>query len=391
MTRIVYLDCVGGAAGDMLLAALLDAGADVERLRLVPALLGIGPVEIAVERVEREGVGALHVKVADPPDPPPRTWRAMRAIIEGADLPLRARARALDAFTRLAEAEARVHRMPVEDVHFHELGGVDTLVDICGAALLLEDLGVDRIASSPVPFTRGLVRAAHGILPVPAPATLEILRGARLEGIEGDRECVTPTGAALVAALAESYGPPPPLVLERVGYGAGSDDTPGRPNVLRVLIGTIDPVPAAGEVVLVETNLDDLNPELVPDAVERCFAAGALDVWTVPAQMKKGRPGIVLAALARPEREAAVVAAILEETSALGVRVSRLHRYELARDERVVELDGGSVRVKLGLLDGRVVNVAPEHDDCADLARRTGRSVKSVWAAALAAAQAEAS
>lgn len=309
----------------------------------------------------------------------------MRELVEAAELPPRARAQALGAFRRLAEAEAKIHGSDVDHVHFHELGGVDTLVDVCGAALLLEELGVERVLCSPLPYTRGLVEAAHGILPVPAPATVELLRGAIVHGVEGVKELVTPTGAALAAELAESFGPPPPLVLERVGYGAGTDDFPERPNLLRVLLGTA--VAPAADVVLIETNLDDLLPELVPDAVERCFAAGALDVWTVAAQMKKGRPGIVLSALARPAAEQAVTAAILEETSALGVRVSRLARHELEREERTVEVAGETVRVKLGLLDGRVVNVAPEHDDCAAVAARCGRPVKSIWAEALARAQ----
>ena len=385
MSRLLYLDCVGGIAGDMLLAALLDAGAREETLRGVPGRLGLGPVEIRVGRVERHGVGALHVEVVPPPSPPPRTWRAMRELVEAAELPPRARARALGAFRRLAEAEAKIHGSDVDHVHFHELGGVDTLVDVCGAALLLDELGVERVICSPLPYTRGLVEAAHGILPVPAPATVELLRGAIVHGVEGVKELVTPTGAALAAELAESFGPPPPLVLERVGYGAGTDDFPERPNLLRVLLGAAVSPPA--DVILIETNLDDLLPELVPDAVERCFAAGALDVWTVAAQMKKGRPGIVLSALARPAAEQAVTAAILEETSALGVRVSRLARHELEREERTVEVAGETVRIKLGLLDGRVVNVAPEHDDCAAVAARCGRPVKSVWAEALARAQ----
>jgi uncharacterized protein (TIGR00299 family) protein len=229
------------------------------------------------------------------------------------------------------------------------------------------------------------VKAAHGALPVPSPAALELLRGAPLYGTEGG-ELVTPTGAALAATYVTEWGELPPLVLERVGYGAGTRELADRPNVVRVLLGAPAEARPQSEVALLETNLDDLNPELVPDAVERCFAAGALDVWTAPVQMKKGRPGIVLSALARLPDEAAVATAILEETSALGVRVSRLRRYELEREEQVVQLAGGSVRVKLGRLDGRVVNVAPEHDDCAALARATGRSVKSVWAEALAAA-----
>jgi uncharacterized protein (TIGR00299 family) protein len=232
----------------------------------------------------------------------------------------------------------------------------------------------------------GTVAAAHGTLPLPAPATLELLRGVALVGVEGEAELVTPTGAALAATFATSFGVLPPLVLDRVGYGAGTIDLPDRPNILRVLVGLLENQTVTGEVSLLETNLDDMPTELVPDAAARCLAVGAIDVWTVPAQMKKGRPGVVFSALARREHETAVATAILEETTALGVRVARLPRYELEREQRLVDLDGETVRVKVGILDGRIVNVAPEHDDCAALAARTGRSVKSVWAQALAAA-----
>ena len=260
-------------------------------------------------------------------------------------------------------------------------------MDVCGVVALLADLGVEEVWCSPLPAARGTTRAAHGVLPLPAPATLELLKGVPLVGVEGEAELVTPTGATLAVTLAAGFGPLPALTVERIGYGAGTMDTPERPNLVRVLVGEAAEAVPQAEVSLLETNLDDLLPELVPDAVERCLAAGALDVWTVPAQMKKGRPGFVLSALARPADEAAVAAAILEETSALGVRVGRLRRYELDREERVVAVDGEEIRVKLGRLDGRVVNVAPEHDDCAAAARRLGRPVKSVWAAALAAAQ----
>ena len=386
VSRLAYLDCVGGLAGDMLLAALLDAGGDIEFLRAVPGRLGLDGVEIAAERVERQGVGALHVTVTAPDDPGHRDWQTIRALLEASDLPSTVRDPSLAVFQGLAEAEGRVHGIRADDVHFHELGAVDTLIDVCGAVSLLDALGVEEITCSPLPVSRGLVRAEHGTLPLPSPATAELLTGAPLYGVDVDAELVTPTGAALASALVTSWGALPPLTLERVGCGAGTRDLPGRPNVVRVFLGETA-APATAEVALLETNLDDLSPELVPDAVERCYAAGALDVWTVPAQMKKGRPGFVLAALARPADEHAVARAILEETSALGLRISRLRRYELEREERVVELEDGAVRVKLGRLDGRVVNVAPEHDDCAAVARATGRSVKSVWAEALGAAQ----
>jgi len=382
VTRVAYLDCVAGLAGDMLLAALLDAGAELETLRDVLRALGIEGVDIEVERVERQGIGALHLRVDAPDDHDHRRYADIRELVASAELPERARARSLDAFQLLAEVEGGIHGVPPDEVHFHELGSLDTLVDVCGAFVLLEELGVERVVSSPLPFGRGFVHAAHGVLPLPAPATLGLLEGAELVGVDTEAELVTPTGAAIAATVVDSWGALPPLTLERVGYGAGTKDFADRPNVVRVVLGSESK--RLAPVVVLETNLDDLSPELVPDAVERCFEAGALDVWTVPVQMKKGRPGFVLTVLARPGAQAAIAQALLEETSALGVRVSRLERYELDREERVVEVAGAGVRIKVGLLDGRVVNVAPEHDDCAVVAKASGRSVKSIWAEALA-------
>jgi pyridinium-3,5-bisthiocarboxylic acid mononucleotide nickel chelatase len=383
VSRVAYLDCVGGLAGDMLLAGLVDAGAALETLRGVPAALGIDGVELGVERVERQGIRALHLEVHAPEDHGHRRHREIRSLVEAADLPERARVRSLDAFARLAQVEGAIHGVPPDDVHFHELGSLDTLVDVCGAFVLVEELGIERVVSSPLPFARGVVNAAHGVLPLPAPATLGLLEGAALVGVETDAELVTPTGAAIAGVLVQEWGLLPAMTLERVGYGAGTKELADRPNVLRVVLGQ-ELLRTQGRVVLLETNLDDFPPELVPDAVERCFEAGALDVWTAPIHMKKGRPGFVLSVLARPELESELAEVMLTETSALGVRVSRLDRHELEREDRVVELDGGRVRVKLGRLDGRVVNVAPEHDDCAALARTTGRPVKSIWAEALA-------
>lgn len=387
MSRVAYLDCVGGLAGDMLVAALLDAGADVDVLRRVSGRLGLRDVEIAVEEVERGGLRALHVRVSSGTQPPRRSWREIRSVVLDADLAGDVRARALAVLTRLAEAEARVHGVAPEDVHFHELGAVDTLIDVCGAVSLLSDLEVERVVCSPLPIARGFIAGGHGLLPLPAPATAELLRGVSVVGVEEGGETVTPTGAALASVLAESFGSLPPLVVESVGYGAGSNDPPDRPNVVRVLLSTPHEISSNGEVSLLETNVDDMSPELVPDTVERCFDAGALDVWTVPAQMKKGRPGLVMSALVRPSRESSVARVLFEETSAIGIRVSRLRRYELEREERKVPVEGGTVRVKIARLDGGVVNVAPEHDDCAEIAKATGRSVKAIWIAALSAAE----
>src|SRR5581483_905908 len=316
-------------------------------------------VELVLERVHRHGVSALHLGV-EGRGGVGSTRDSSRRRVAVADLDERVRERSLRVLRRLAEAEGAVHGVAIGEVHFHELGAADTLVDVVGTVTLLEALGVARLEWSPLPYARGLVETEHGVLPLPAPATAALLVGTPVVGVELEAELVTPTGAALAAALVDRFGAVPAMTIDRIGYGAGTADFAERPNVVRVLLGgRAAAIGAAGEVTLLETNLDDLLPELVPDAVERCYAAGALDVWTAPVAMKKGRPGIVLSALARPDAEAAVARAILEETTALGVRAARLQRYELEREERVVEIAGRAVRVKLGRLDGRIVNVAP--------------------------------
>jgi uncharacterized protein (TIGR00299 family) protein len=384
---IAYLDCVGGLAGDMLIAALLDAGAPEESLRELPARLGVDEeLELRVEPVQRQAIGALQLHVdANSGEHPHRSWRSIREQLDAARLESAVRSRAIAVFGRLAEVEGAIHGVAPEQVHFHELGSIDTLIDVVGAVTLLAELGVQRLVCSPLPLAGGVISAAHGMLPLPAPATVALLVGAPVFGVEGERELVTPTGAALASTLADAWGPIPEMTIERVGYGAGAADFSERPNVVRVMLGH-----EGGEkhaVSLLETNLDDINPQLIPDAAERCFAAGALEVWTTPVVMKKGRPAFVLSALARPDREPDVARAILEQTTALGVRVARLERYELQREQRTVSIEGGEVRVKLGRLDGRIVNVAPEHADCVVVAEATGTPVKSVWAAALAAAR----
>jgi pyridinium-3,5-bisthiocarboxylic acid mononucleotide nickel chelatase len=396
MTRVAYLDCIGGLAGDMLLAALVDAGAPLDALQSLPRHLGLDDVRIEVSGTRRNGIRAATVNVIEPSHAPPASgtpYASIRERVATSSLTEAVRARSLETLDLLAAAEARVHDVPIEDASLHELGSADTLVDICGAATLLAELGVERVACSPLPISRGLVQSAHGALPSPAPAVLELLSGAPWVGAGDLGELVTPTGAAIAASFVRTWGDPPALTLEATGYGAGARELSDRPNVVRVLLGRqagsgATPAPSVTDVVVLEANVDDLLPELVPDALERCLAAGALDVWTAPVQMKKGRPGIVVSALARPDAERAVAVALVENTSTLGVRVSRLRRYELDRRVHVVVVDGQTIRVKVGLLNDRVVNVAPEHDDCAAAATATGRSVKEMWARAMAAAQA---
>jgi uncharacterized protein (TIGR00299 family) protein len=387
VSRLLYVDCIAGVAGDMLLAALIDAGADLQRVRDGLGALALDGLAIEFAETERHGIRAGRVDVVGRAEHGHRSWSDVRTLIDAAQLPEPVRRRAQDAFRRLAAAEGRVHGIDPEQVRFHEVGALDAVADICGVALALEDLQVDRVVCSPVPAPRGFVEAAHGRLPLPAPATLELLRGAPIHGVAVDVELVTPTGAALVATLADDFGPLPAMRLETTGYGAGARDIDSMPNVVRVLVGEEIAAPETTVVSLIEANVDDLLPELVPDAAESCFTSGALDVWATPVQMKKGRPGIVLSALARPADERAVAEAILRGTSTLGVRIAQLRRWELDRDVRTVDVDGEEVRVKVGWLDGEVINVAPEHDDCAAVAARTGRTVKSIWAAAFAAVQ----
>jgi uncharacterized protein (TIGR00299 family) protein len=387
LSRLLYIDCIGGAAGDMLLAALLDAGASPEHVNSGLGTIPDNAIEIAVSRTKRHDISAASVEVIAPPRHEHRNWEDVRELIDGADLPAGAHSRAHEAFRRLAEAEARVHGTDPDEVRFHEVGALDAIADICGVALAIEDLSIDRIVASPLPSPRGIADGSHGRMPLPPPATLEILKGtgAELYGVDVDVELVTPTGAALLATLTDEFAPLPEMRLDAIGYGAGTRRLDAVPNLVRVLVGEATAAPAYATVSLVETNLDDLSPELVPDAAEACFAAGALDVWATPVQMKKGRPGIVLSALARPADERRVAEALLRETSTLGLRIAQLRRWELDRDERTVEVAGERVRVKIGRLDGEVINVAPEHDDCAEVAARTGQTVKSVWAAAFAA------
>jgi uncharacterized protein (TIGR00299 family) protein len=388
MIHLLYLDCVGGVAGDMLLGALIDAGADPEFVRDGLAGLDVDGLSLELGSAERHGIVSARAIVRAAPRQHERTWPAIRALIDGAGMPERARSRAQEAFRRLAHAEAGIHGVQPDEVHFHEVGAVDAIGEVCGVALALEALDVDRVVCSPLPLARGLIAAAHGRLPLPAPATLALLQGAPVHGVELEGELVTPTGAALVAALAESYGPLPAMTLGAVGYGAGARDPEAVPNVVRAIVGeAAAPAAAIQPVSLVEANLDDLLPELAPDAAAACFAAGALDVWTTPAHMKHGRPGFTLSALARPGDEHAVAEAMLRESSSLGVRIARMHRWELERDWRTVDVDGEPVRVKVGRLDGRIVNLAPEHADCERAAQRAGAPVKVVWARALAAAQ----
>ncbi len=386
MTRVAYVDPVGGLAGDMFLAVLLDDGAPRTALDDTVRALGLRDTRIDVDRSERSGLVATWVDVRTEPGAG-RAAASMRRRIEEASLPDRVRTRSIEVFDRLVAAETEVHGAQPDEVVLHELGGDDTLVDICGAFALLDALGIERLVCAPIPLGRGVAMGDHGPLPLPGPATLQLLVGVPVYGVPTPGELVTPTGAAIATAV-DDFGELPAMTVRAVGIGAGSREHLDRPNILRLTIGdaTMAREPSPGDVVVLQTNVDDLVPELVPDVLDACRAAGALDAWTTPIQMKKGRPGLLLSVLGRPRDERRLAETLLRHSSTLGVRVRHHARYELDRAIREVHVDGRPIRVKIGLLDGDVVNVAPEHDDCAEVAAATGRPVKQIWAEALAAA-----
>jgi uncharacterized protein (TIGR00299 family) protein len=383
MTTTAFIDCVGGVAGDMLLAALIDAGASLELIR---GQLPISTVTLETRMVERHGIGATALTVTAPHEHAHRRLGDIQEIIDASTMPTGAKARAHRAFEVLAVAEGQVHRVAPTDVTFHEVGALDAIVDICGVALALDQLGVDEVICSPLPMGRGKTRAAHGVLPLPAPATLQILTGCPVYGVDVEGETVTPTGAALVRSLSKGFGALPSMTLHSMGIGSGNADWTAVPNVVRVLLGATEAHQVAGNAALIlETNLDDMLPEWVPDVVQACLDAGAHDAWTAPAAMKNGRPGITLSALASTSNERSVARAILQHSTTLGVRVREVqHRWALQRRFDSVTVDGHEISVKLGFLDGEVVNVKPEHRDCVRVAEATGRSVKDVWGHALA-------
>jgi uncharacterized protein (TIGR00299 family) protein len=380
--RIAYLDCFSGVSGDMLLGALVDAGLPEADLEGELALLKLQGYRLEVSKVERAGLGATRVEVMPAGGPPPhRRLPDILSIVDNSGLPAADREKGSLIFRRLAEAEGRVHRCRPEEVEFHEVGAVDTLVDIMGAVAGLRLLGVEDLYCSPLPAGGGEVRGAHGVLPVPAPATLELmaLAGAPLTSVVGEPafELVTPTGAAIVTALARFERPP--MRVTAVGYGAGARNIPGRPNVLRVWLGERVAERRRRTMLLVETNIDDMSPELLGYVQERLFEAGAADVWFVPIQMKKNRPATLLSVLCPHEHEEAVVGLLLRETSTLGVRISEVSRREADRESLEFESSLGPAAVKVKRLEGEEPQVSPEYEACRRLALQHGLSLAEVY------------
>jgi uncharacterized protein (TIGR00299 family) protein len=430
MSRVLYFDCFSGISGDMLLGALLDAGLPLEELKCALGSLAVSGYEIGAERVLRAGVSATkfllhehglpgagdqvssggdarshrhdhdhhqpHVRVdaafshphahdtsRHTHEHPHRSLPEIFALIDGASLSAAGRDRAKALFQRLAEAEAAIHQMPVEQVHLHEVGALDSIIDIVGAVFGLEWFAADTIVCSPLNVGGGMVDSAHGVFPVPAPATVALLGTAPVYGGRIEHELVTPTGALIVSSYADAFGAIPPMAIDRVGYGAGSRDFHTTPNVLRVFVGRAEDRAVADRVVVIECEMDDMNPQLFGVVMDRLYAAGALEVFYVPVQMKKNRPGTLLTVVAPPDLRSVLTDIVFEETTTIGLRYGEVSRECLPREIVSVETPVGAVRFKVARRGGSVVNAAPEFEDCARLAAAHNLSVKAVQALAL--------
>ena len=384
--NVLYFDCVAGASGDMILAALLAAGLDEQALRSRLAGLRLPGFDLRVTQVQKSGIGATHVDVLVDDEAPERHLGDLVRAVEAAELPGQVIEKSVAVLRRIGQVEAGIHAAAdAEHVHLHELGGLDTLVDVVGAVSGIDLLGIDRVQCSPVPLGRGFIHSAHGRIPVPAPATVALLRGASVVGSEIEGETVTPTGAALLSSLATGFGPIPAMTLRAVGYGAGTKDW-AIPNVLRVLIGDA-PAPAgelqAETLAVLETNIDNLNPEIYDFVMGRLFAAGALDVFLTPVQMKKNRPATLVSVLCRPAAVDALSQIVFAETSTLGIRRQDVLRTSLPREIRSVDTPFGPIRVKIAHWPGGVKS-APEYEDCRLAAEAHGVPLRDVYAAAIA-------
>jgi uncharacterized protein (TIGR00299 family) protein len=405
--RILYFDCFSGASGDMILGALIDAGVPLDDVRGALGSLAIAPDAVWTERVQRAGIAATKFQVRGEvaasasaagahahPHPDrhgdqddqaavrPRSLAEIACLIERSALSVAGKARAVALFRRLGEVEAGIHGTTLDAVHLHEVGALDSIVDIVGTVFALESLGVDRIVASPLNVGGGTVRTAHGVYPVPAPATMKLLQHAPIFGGRHKVELVTPTGALLVSGYAAEYGPLPAMRVDRIGYGAGSRDMPDAPNVLRVVIGEGAAAAGVEQVVVIEAEIDDMNPQIFGAVMEQLLAQGALDVYYTAIQMKKNRPGTLLTIVATPDRREPLTAIVFRETTTIGVRYREQARERLDREHVSVGTPYGPVRIKVARRDGAVVNAAPEFEDCVTRATERGVPVKDVQAAA---------
>ena len=392
---MLYLDCFSGAAGDMILGALIDLGLPTDALKSALGSLAIEYGDITADRVLRAGVTATKFRLvehapalapADVPAPAPahphHHLKHIVAAIRRSSLSPEGQDRAVHLFERLAQAEAEIHNTPVERVHLHEVGALDSIVDIVGSVFGFEWFGIDDIVASPLNVGGGTVRCAHGVFPVPAPATARLLAGVPVYG-NGTTELVTPTGALLVTSYAREFGPLPAMTIEKIGYGAGDRDPKDTPNVLRILRGERAAASFAEQIVKLECEIDDMNPQLFGPLMDGLLAAGAYDVFYTPVQMKKNRPGTLVTVLGRPDLRESLTDILFRSSTTIGVRYQEMSRACLERTTESVETPFGSIRFKVARRDGEELNAAPEFDDCARLATEHNVSIKTIQAAAI--------
>ncbi|HJS52712.1 MAG TPA: nickel pincer cofactor biosynthesis protein LarC [Pyrinomonadaceae bacterium] len=385
--RTLYFDCFAGASGNMILGALIAAGVDSDDLKAELQKMDIPDFELELEIVDRSGIASTHVTVRVPKEREHRHLSDIEKIISGSALSETVKTRSTAIFRRLAEAEGKVHGITVEKVHFHEVGGMDAIIDVVGSCIGFEMLRIENFACSKIHLGSGFVEMSHGKFPVPPPAVAELLRGVPVYSTEVEGELITPTGAAIISTLCDSYGSIPEMLVEDTAYGAGTRTYEKFPNALRVLIGEM-----AGELtstvseqlILLQTNIDDASPQILGFVMERAFELGANDCWFTPIQMKKNRPATMLSVLCSEEKKHQITELIYRETTSLGVREQRLLRDALARQVIQVSTEYGSIDVKIGMLDGKIVNAMPEYDQVQEAAREHGVPFSKVRDAALA-------
>jgi uncharacterized protein (TIGR00299 family) protein len=381
--RTLYFDCFAGASGDMILGAMVAAGADPNYLRTQLSTLPVTGFGITFETVNRSGLSATFARVETAHEHKHRHLADIKQIIEGAGLSDSVKRRAVQIFTRLAEAEARVHNEPVDHIHFHEVGALDAIVDVVGAAICFDALKIDRFVCSPLHVGSGMMKMAHGQFPIPPPAVSELLKGVPFYATEIKGELLTPTGAAIITTVCNEYGPIPQMTTEITGYGAGTRQYPDFPNVLRVLLGETGTDNTIEERLwMLETNLDDASPQIIGHFMDRVLELGALDCYFTPVQMKKNRPGVLLSVLCGREEKEAVMKLLFMETTTLGVRSYEVLRRALVRSVVRVETQYGPIDVKVAQLNGRVVNEMPEFEQCREAAARENVPLKVVEEAA---------
>lgn len=382
--KVLYFDLIGGASGDMILAALIDAGMPAEKLAEKLAGLKLDEFELNTSSINKNGFKATKVDILVGKQPPERHLKEILEVIQNSSLPESIQNRAIKIFQNIAAVEAGIHNKPVDQIHLHELGGTDTIVDVTGALLALDFLGVSHVYGSPIPLGSGFIKGAHGQIPLPAPATMGLLKGLPVRKTDIKAELITPTGAALLAELVDDFSPPPEMQVDMIGYGAGTRDLP-IPNLLRVMIGeTAEKGNQIKEqLILLESNLDDLNPEIYPYVMESLFNAGALDVCLLPVQMKKNRPGTQIQVLAEIQKAESMKEILFQETSTLGIRQTLVDRYSLPRIIQEVSTPSGVVRIKVAGEGTKYQKASPEFEDCQKLARENHIPIQQIYQEAI--------